>query len=174
MSDLIRLVYASRANFEAAADGSGIEPTVARILLQSRRNNPPRQIGGVLYYGNGCFFQCLEGRRDAVNALSQKIMRDERHGDFQILKVNPVETRLFADWSMKYIPLEASIKELLRRHGQKEFDPYRFDDRLLDDMVELFSSLPDPASAPDQNYTDALAAARAPGFWARLKQRLFG
>lgn len=174
MSDLIRLVYASRANFEAVPDGSGIEPTVARILLQSRRNNPSKEIGGVLYYGNGYFFQCLEGRRDAVNALSQKIMQDERHGNFQILKVSPVATRLFADWSMKYIPLEASVSELLQRHGQREFDPYLFDDRLLDDMVELFSSLPDPASAPDQDYSDKAAAPRAAGFWSRLKQRLFG
>ena len=174
MSDLIRLVYASRANFQPASGGSGIEPTVARILLQSRRNNPRQEIGGVLYYGNGYFFQCLEGRRDLVNALSQKIMRDERHRDFQILKVNPVETRLFSDWSMKYIPLEASVDELLRRHGETEFNPYLFDDRLLDDMIQLFSRLPDPASAPDQNYAEVPSGDRRPGFWSRLKRRLLG
>ena len=71
-------------------------------------------------------------------------------------------------------PLEASVRELLRRHGQEEFDPYLFDDRLLDDMIELFSRLPDPASTPDQSYRDAPAASPAPGFWSRLKQRLFG
>ena len=59
MSSLIRLIYVSRANFEPAKESGGIEPTVARILMQSRRNNPKEQIGGVLYFGDGYFFQCL-------------------------------------------------------------------------------------------------------------------
>ena len=38
MSGLIRLVYASRANFKSSPALQGIEPTVARILMQSRKN----------------------------------------------------------------------------------------------------------------------------------------
>ena len=42
MSDLQRMVYASRATFAPSLQGSGIELDVARILMQSRRNNPRR------------------------------------------------------------------------------------------------------------------------------------
>lgn len=41
----------------------GIEPSVARILSQSRLNNARRGLVGALYFGGGgCCFQYLEGR----------------------------------------------------------------------------------------------------------------
>ena len=49
MSDLQRMVYASRATFASSRQGSGIELEVARILMQSRRNNPRRGLAGALY-----------------------------------------------------------------------------------------------------------------------------
>ena len=154
MSNLIRLVYVSRSSFEAAKDFSGIEPTVARILMQSRKNNPKQKIGGVLYYGNGFFFQCLEGYSDTVNALTSKIMKDDRHVDVQILKVNQIEDRLFKNWSMKYIPLEKDVVNVLKRHQVKEFNPYEFNDELIDEFVSLFAKVSDPSEQADQDYSD--------------------
>lgn len=166
MSGLIRLVYVSRAAFQPSPSAQGIEPTVGRILLQSRRNNPQHQIGGVLYYGDGFFFQCLEGASDVVNSLMAKIMRDERHNDVEILKVSPIETRLFRNWSMKYIPLERDVRELLDQHGQAEFNPYEFSDQLLDALVELFVRVANPGDKPDQNYQDTQN--EKPSFWRRI------
>lgn len=57
MSELIRLVYASRAAFKPAPVKQGVEPSVARILIQSRRNNSHENIGGVLYFGDVHFFR---------------------------------------------------------------------------------------------------------------------
>ncbi len=140
MTDMIRLVYASRANFESAPDGISIEPTVARILLQSRRNNVGRAIGGVLYYGDGYFLQCLEGPRDAVEALADKIKRDPRHSDFRVLKKQAVDARLFSDWSMKFVVLESEVDDLLRGFDLAEFDPTLFDDRIIDELIQLFAT----------------------------------
>lgn len=154
MSNLIRLVYTSRARFKVAKDFMGIEPTVARILMQSRKNNSKQKIGGVLYYGNGFFFQCLEGDSDAVNSLTAKIMIDDRHADLQILKVNPIEERLFKNWSMKYIPLEEDVANVLKRHQLKEFNPYDFNNGLIDEFVSLFAMISDPSEHSDQNYND--------------------
>ncbi len=44
MSEIIELVYASRASF-APVVGGGIEPKVAHILALSRRNNPRHNVG---------------------------------------------------------------------------------------------------------------------------------
>lgn len=170
MSGLIRLVYASRANFDPVDSDSGIEPTVARILFQSRKNNPREQIGGVLYYGNGYFFQCLEGKSDVVNALAARLMQDPRHSDVEILKVSQVDRRLFRNWSMKYVPLEQDVNRLLQKHEMKSFDPYNLSDGLIDELVALFVQLSSPQSSPDQDYSDKAEA--APTLWGRFKKLL--
>lgn len=154
MSNLTRLVYVSRASFETAKEFIGIEPTVGRILMQSRKNNPKQKVGGVLYYGNGFFFQCLEGYSDAVNTLTAKIMKDDRHADVQILKVIPIEERLFKNWSMKYIPLEKDVINILKRHEVKQFNPYEFNNELIDEFVSLFAKISDPSEQADQDYND--------------------
>ena len=42
-------------------------------------------ITGVLCHGGDVFMQVLEGGRDAVNALYNKIVRDARHHDVALL-----------------------------------------------------------------------------------------
>ncbi len=168
MSNLIRLVYASRANFKAASSQGGVEPTVARILFQSRRNNPREELGGVLYYGNGYFFQCLEGEAEAVNLLLAKLQNDDRHTDVKTLSIEPVHERLFSAWSMKYVPVESSIKDLLQRYGKKEFNPFELSAPLIQDMLVLFGQLAHSESQPDQNYGGS-GVTRA---WAKLKNAL--
>jgi hypothetical protein len=69
MADLQRMVYASRATFAPSRQGNGIDVEVARILMQSRRNNPRRGLVGALYYGDGAFFQCLEGEPAAIDEV---------------------------------------------------------------------------------------------------------
>ena len=82
MSKLVQLIYASRATFAPNLASGGIEKEVGRVLVQSRRNNPKKEIGGVLYYGDGCFFQCLEGagltyrQLQAEGVLSNEISQE--------------------------------------------------------------------------------------------------
>jgi hypothetical protein len=88
MSNLIRLIYASKSTNPASENYGGIQVDVGRILMQSRKNNPRHQIGGVLYFSNNYFFQCLEGGQDVVNQLYNKIAEDPRHENVQSLSVN--------------------------------------------------------------------------------------
>ena len=69
MSDLVQIVYVSRSTFTTMPAELGIEPSVARILAQSRINNSRRGLVGALYFGDGCFFQCLEGRTADVERV---------------------------------------------------------------------------------------------------------
>lgn len=104
----------------------GIEPSVARILVQSRINNARRGLVGALYFGDGCFFQCLEGRADEVDRLYAALLQDPRHTDLKVLARRPIERTSFSTWSMKYVPLDAPMKALLRQQGLPGFNPCRF------------------------------------------------
>ena len=134
---LIRLAYASEATFDASPSSSGVEPNVARILMTSRRNNPKKGLVGGLYYGNNCFFQYLEGEEQAVRELYETIKRDSRHRNVKTLIEEPLEQRTFTNWSMKYVPVAADVTDFLRAHGLAEFNPFSFDRKVSEQMIEL-------------------------------------
>lgn len=134
---LIRLAYASEATFSPASDSSGVEPHVARILLASRRNNSKQAVVGGLYYGNHRFFQYLEGGRDEVTALYNRIRRDMRHRHVKKLLEEPLEAVTFGNWSMKYVPLADDVQRMLESHGMDRFEPDRFDRTLCEQMINI-------------------------------------
>lgn len=137
MATYQRLIYASRATFAPVRQEAGIELEVARILMQSRRNNPGLDLVGALYYGDGCFFQCLEGEPAAIDALCARIEKDPRHKDIKILGRHPIQARSFSVWAMKYVPNASAVQALMARHGRKTFDPYTFDQPLIAEMTDL-------------------------------------
>lgn len=150
MTELIRIIYISRATFEALPAEDGVEPTVARILATSRRNNRRHGLVGMLYYGDGCFFQCLEGERSKVESLYRTLLKDKRHSDLKILASEPIKRLSFPDWNMKYVPLDQSMSRLLNEHGFTAFDPYRFDHHLIERVMQLMQGVPDPTQpAPE-------------------------
>lgn len=140
MSDLVQIVYVSRSTFTTMPAELGIEPSVARILAQSRVNNARRGLVGALYFGDGCFFQCLEGRTEDVEHLYAALLRDPRHTDLKVLVRRPIERTSFAAWSMKYVPLDAEMKTLLRALGLQTFDPYRFDEATVTRVLDMLGT----------------------------------
>jgi Sensors of blue-light using FAD len=72
------------------------------LLSQSRKNNLPTDITGMLLYMEGCFFQVLEGEADQLEKLFDKISKDPRHHDLMKLILEPIETRSFINWSMGF------------------------------------------------------------------------
>ncbi len=62
MPNLVWIIYISRSTFTPSGVSMAIEPNVARILAKSRVNNRRNGLVGVLYFCDGCFFQCLEAR----------------------------------------------------------------------------------------------------------------
>jgi len=134
---LIRLAYASKATFTEKPVEQGVEPNVARILMTSRRNNAKSQIVGGLYYGDGFFFQYLEGEEKEVNELYQRIAGDERHRDVTTLIQESLSARSFKNWSMKYVPLSSDVQSFLEKHGMKTFQPLNFTRPLCEEMIQL-------------------------------------
>lgn len=160
MSDLVQIVYVSRSTFTPMPTEQGIEPSVARILARSRINNARRGLVGALYFGDGCFFQCLEGREDEVARLYAALLEYPRHTDLKVLARRPIDRTSFATWSMKYVPLDAPMKALLRQQGLAGFDPYRFDEATVGKVLEMLRAGGDvtPTPKPDAHSpTDATA-----------------
>jgi hypothetical protein len=98
---------------------------IAKIVTQSRANNPGRGITGVLCSSGRIFLQLLEGGRMEVNALYNRISSDPRHQDVMLLSYEEIEERRFAQWSMGQVTLSRINPSLLIKYSEKaELDPY--------------------------------------------------
>ncbi|WP_269543025.1 BLUF domain-containing protein [Cerasicoccus fimbriatus] len=97
MSKLISLTYKSDALDNIS------EQVLIDILSSARDYNTRVGITGMLLYGQGKFFQCLEGPADLVKALfNDKISRDDRHRNVVILTEREIDEREFPNWSMGF------------------------------------------------------------------------
>lgn len=93
---MYRLVYVSTA-VEGLADDD-----IDSILNVSQSNNDERYLTGFLAHNGRSFMQALEGERDEVLDIYQRIVNDDRHHGVTQIIGEPVEKRAFPDWSMNY------------------------------------------------------------------------
>ncbi|MYM67605.1 blue light sensor protein [Pseudoduganella sp. FT55W] len=115
---LVRLLYASRSAVET-------DFAVIEILHQSRHNNPPAGITGVLCHSDRMYLQVLEGGREQVNRLYNRIMNDPRHTDVTLLRYEEISERRYASWTMGQTNLDKlNAGTLLRYSVLPAFDPY--------------------------------------------------
>ena len=94
---LYQLIYTSGATREL----KDIE--LARLLLAARSANAARDVSGILLYDAGSFVQVLEGEREVVDALYDRIKQDPRHMRVRTLLHRTVERRQFRGWSMGFV-----------------------------------------------------------------------
>lgn len=171
MPQLIRIIYISRSTFTPTKSNAVIEPNVARILAKSRINNRRNGLVGVLYFGDGCFFQCLEGEQSAIDTLYARLQSDERHKDMKLLSRENISALSYAGWVMKFVPLEKEMTLLLNERGLKRFDPYRFDPVMVEKVMNLLRTSTNPTTDAVvetliRKSMAAPAADKAPrGFW---------
>lgn len=170
MDTLIRMVYVSTTTNPINTAVGGVQKDIGRILMQARKNNPALEIGGVLYFSNNHFFQCLEGKRKDVQRLYRKIQTDPRHKNVQIVSIKRINKRRFADWSMKYVAAEDKVSRLLRNNGFTAFNPYEFDEAMINNMLGLFITEKDITAQPARD-NDQAHEQEQQGLLARLLNR---
>lgn len=145
MKKLLQIIYISRSTFESSAVVNKIEPNVARILSKSRLNNRKNGLVGVLYFGDGVFFQCLEGEEEIVNTLLEKLNADSRHTDLKVISKKYIDKLSFGEWAMKFAPLDEQIIKFLKENGFQTFNPYMFSGEVINKFLDqLFYAL-DPS-----------------------------
>ncbi|MBI1355103.1 MAG: hypothetical protein GC160_12210 [Acidobacteria bacterium] len=98
---LLRIVYSSVA----------VHPFGRQELLDlldvARRNNAALDVTGMLLYRRQRFMQLLEGPRDNVESLYDRIEADPRHTSCRVLLSELAEKREFESWSMGFEDLDS-------------------------------------------------------------------
>ncbi|MBI3228975.1 MAG: BLUF domain-containing protein [Burkholderiales bacterium] len=135
---LVRLLYASRVV------GSMAQPLIDDVLSKARKNNPVLGVTGVLCFGGDIFLQVLEGGRDEVNALYNKILLDPRHKDVVLLEYGEIAERHFNNWTMGQVNLQkVNPSVMLKYSALPELNPYAVSGRasmaLLEELIAIAS-----------------------------------
>ena len=99
---LKRIKYVSR--FEKPLSAEAID----QIGEQSQKNNESLGLTGLLMSSGGLFYQVLEGPAEAVDEVYGRIVADGRHTDLLLMSTEDDVERLFPDWSMQTINLDAA------------------------------------------------------------------
>lgn len=72
------------------------------ILQKARKNNAALDVTGLLVVRGNQFAQALEGEREKVISLFEKIKLDKRHLRIVIISQEEVEARIFPQWEMGF------------------------------------------------------------------------
>jgi hypothetical protein len=114
-------MYASRA-----ADSVNAEE-LAAILKKSKENNAASGVTGVLCFcfDADIFLQVLEGSRNAVSSVYNRIAQDSRHHDVVLLHYEEIGERHFSSWSMGQVNMNRLNPALLLKYSERSvLDPY--------------------------------------------------
>lgn len=95
------------------------ERQLADLLGEVRALNERRGLTGMLLYSDGNFIQVLEGPDDAVDEAFRAISADPRHHGLLVTLRDPIEERVFPDWSMGFRHVRDD--EVRRLPGFSEF-----------------------------------------------------
>jgi len=132
-SVIVRLLYVSRA---VGPQTTAVTDSILSVALNANRK---RGITGALCQGQGLYLQVLEGERSVINRLYNRIAQDHRHQDVELLVLEEITQRRYADWAMAHVVLAEDDPMIRLRHP--EFDPYSAPGQTVMKMVhELFST----------------------------------
>lgn len=73
---------------------------VRDIAIEASQTNRTLGISGILMAVGNFFLQVLEGKKESVDQLLEKIDGDARHSDIQVLYRGALPDRIFGQWSM--------------------------------------------------------------------------
>ena len=117
---LVQLTYVSSLTL-----GSRFSTTLFEEVESYARNfNQQQGITGTLCYGNGHFLQCIEGEKDKIAALTQRIFADTRHKNVQVLLLQVIKQRSFADWRMRLLFLERWLWSPATKKQAAQLSPF--------------------------------------------------
>jgi hypothetical protein len=100
--DLTSLTYTSLARLDLQS--SDLED----IHRSARELNALDGITGLLVFNGTHFLQIIEGARDAIDDLLERLRRDPRHTGLEVRDRHKLTARSFPDWSMELVRVNAS------------------------------------------------------------------
>ena len=125
-----RLIYVSRIT-----DLGGLK----EILDISRRQNHARGVTGAMCVVGGVIMQCLEGELSTLQSLYSKIVKDARHRDAKLLRMERAERPFFKGWDMALLTWTDETKAIFEFFmPEAELDLYSID---ADKAITLLRAL---------------------------------
>jgi hypothetical protein len=106
-SNLRSLTYVSRPT----APMSELEFT--QLGLEAGRLNALDGITGLLAFNGERFCQTIEGSREALDSLLDRLSSDSRHSDLQILADETIDQRSFRSWDMQLLTVPDDCRSAL-------------------------------------------------------------
>jgi hypothetical protein len=99
------------------------------LLNFARESNRELAVTGLLLHRQDSFFQLIEGRKENIEALFERIAADSRHRRVEILFEQPIKEREFPDWQMGFLDLDSIDVSLLPAYSRflvDDSEPRRF------------------------------------------------
>src|SRR5215213_3662487 len=134
--DITSLTYTSLARLDLQA--SDLED----IHRAARELNALDGITGLLVFNGTHFLQIVEGARQAIEDLLERLRRDPRHTGLEVRDQHRVAQRSFPDWSMELVRVKAGYFEARETIADRLPDmvPEEIKARLFR-MTELISTM---------------------------------
>ena len=88
--------------YRSVAVDSFILPEIYSMLSNAKEYNANHGITGCLLYHSTRFIQLLEGEEEEISSLFNKISKDSRHHQIEIIQRGDTPERLFHKWSMAF------------------------------------------------------------------------
>ncbi len=92
------------------------------IVKTSVANNARQDITGYLLFDGDHFLQILEGPDQAVRETYERIVKDPRHRDVEIMSESTVPERAFGAWAMGGHLRGSQDGDIFARHGAEGRD----------------------------------------------------
>ena len=114
------------------------------ILTKSRSNNTSKGVTGLLLYYEGSILQVLEGDKETVMNLYEKISQDNRHCRIMKMIEGTSEQRSFPDWSMGFKTVTdtewSELSGYLKLNPANILEKLRQSNRKVNTMVNSYMS----------------------------------
>lgn len=116
--------------YKSESEGDFNKDRLFEILEKSRKKNAQKNISGFLLcinedlspeLINGKFIQILEGEKEDVKALYNKIKEDPRHKNVKVISEGVTMKRIFHSWNMGHRDFDIlSFRSILKQFDLKE------------------------------------------------------
>ncbi len=127
---MYHLVYTSHATRPFG------ESDLIDLLQECRAFNRQHGITGMLLYIQGKFIQVLEGQKEDVAKLFNRIAADPRHHRVAVIVEGESKERIFKDWSMGFRRL--TEQEAIHLSGFRDIDHFFAHKRITEESNLLF------------------------------------
>lgn len=131
------LVYISDSRIDSTNPPIISLQAVDDILAVARERNAAVDVTGALLFTEGRFVQVLEGERDKVHEVFNRIAADTRHTEVEILSAQYSDRRRFKEWSMAFVGDNEALQVKFADAPLAALGKRPAGDALLDFMLEL-------------------------------------